>query len=138
MSYTYIFHNILEGWLLLVTVYGPIVILQLWNICLKNAQQGSSLTDHLVMIAKQKSKKVANKEKKKIDAQVLKKAHFQGKKSLATEKASEKAVIEEAKKTEKLRLVMKKMKKAQNAEKKQEDEIDDKCILHPNDLLNFL
>ncbi|KAI6041995.1 hypothetical protein EDC04DRAFT_2601296 [Pisolithus marmoratus] len=151
-------------------------ILQLWSTCLAKAQWDGSLTDCVSLIAKQKSEKTSNEEKK-ADAQALKDMHSQGKDALAAEKACitvEKVAAEEAKKTEKLRAAEeKKAKKAQDAELKwlakskgnptdiladstiqngldgfivdildeavgKQDETDGKCILHPNDLSNFL
>ncbi|KAI6041804.1 hypothetical protein EDC04DRAFT_2892688 [Pisolithus marmoratus] len=109
-----------DQWLLLATVYGPIVIPQLWSTCLAKAQWDGSLTDHVSLIAKQESEKMSNEEKKKADAQALKDMHSRGKDALAAEKAcitAEKVAAEEAKKTEKLRVAEeKKAKKAWDAE----------------------
>ncbi|KAL4067434.1 hypothetical protein V8B97DRAFT_2025005 [Scleroderma yunnanense] len=46
-----------DQWLLLATVYRPIAIPHLWNICLSDAQQYGLLTNCVTMIAKQESKK---------------------------------------------------------------------------------
>ncbi|KAI5980502.1 hypothetical protein EDC04DRAFT_2618428 [Pisolithus marmoratus] len=100
--------------------------------CLAKAQWDGSLTDCVSLIAKQKSEKTSNEEKK-ADAQALKDMHSQGKMPLL------------------LRRLVSLWRKQyhQNgldgfivdildeAVGKQ-DETDGKCILHPNDLSNFL
>ncbi|KAL4071542.1 hypothetical protein V8B97DRAFT_2023703 [Scleroderma yunnanense] len=45
-----------DQWLLLTTVYRPIAIPHLWNVCLLDAQQYGLLTNCMTMIAKQESK----------------------------------------------------------------------------------
>ncbi|KAL4073275.1 hypothetical protein V8B97DRAFT_2023066 [Scleroderma yunnanense] len=50
-----------DQWLLLATVYGPIAIPHLWNVCLSDAQQYGFLTNCVTMIAKQESEKLKGK-----------------------------------------------------------------------------
>ncbi|KIM59498.1 hypothetical protein SCLCIDRAFT_16493 [Scleroderma citrinum Foug A] len=61
-------------WLLLATLYGPIVIPQLWNTCLSDAAKEGPLTDRVALIAQQETEKTKNEEKQRENLQALKDA----------------------------------------------------------------
>ncbi|KIO14438.1 hypothetical protein M404DRAFT_1009458 [Pisolithus tinctorius Marx 270] len=104
-----------DQWLLLATVYGPIAIPQLWTVGLANAQQDGSLADRVALIAKQESEKKSKEAKKQSDAQALEDARSRGREAGVADTTM-----------------------ADAPDENQQDDIDGKCILHPDDPPNFL
>ncbi|KAN0094837.1 hypothetical protein V8E55_003124 [Tylopilus felleus] len=111
-----------DQWLLLATVYAPILIPQLWAACLPDENSQQILNDRLKTIAQLEAEKRANADRKDADADALKKAKVQGKEAFAAEKARiarEKAEIAERKKADRLRAQeAKKVEKARIAAEK--------------------
>ncbi|KAG9317973.1 hypothetical protein JVU11DRAFT_29 [Chiua virens] len=96
-----------DQWLLLVTVYGPIVIPQLWQSCLSQTADKETLNDRIKIIARQEAEKNADSNRQAANAEALKAAKVLGKEALAAEKAriaQEKAEADQAKKVERERV----------------------------------
>jgi hypothetical protein len=115
-----------DQWLLLSTVYGPIVVShggpyyvlltsclfciqipQLWSACLPETDGDTLLADRVALIARLEADKTVKTDKKMADRQALKDAKVLGKEAFAAEKAriaAEKVAAEEAKKVEKLKV----------------------------------
>ena len=86
-----------DQWLLLSTIYGPIVVSQvfylchddiepqttqipqLWSACLPNADSQQVLIDRVMLISHQEAEKTVQSAKKATDSQVLKAAKAKGK-----------------------------------------------------------
>ncbi|KAG1807702.1 hypothetical protein EV424DRAFT_1350598 [Suillus variegatus] len=96
-----------DQWLLLATVYGPIIIPQLWSSCLPTDMDDEILCQHVTMIKKAEADKEADVKSKAEQKATLAAAKKQGKDTLKAEKARiahEKLALSETKKQEKLRL----------------------------------
>ncbi|KAG1886831.1 uncharacterized protein F5891DRAFT_922731, partial [Suillus fuscotomentosus] len=96
-----------DQWLLLATVYGPIIIPQLWSSCLPTDMDDGILCQCVTMIKKAKADKEADAKSKAEQKATLAAAKKQGKEALEAEKARiahEKLALSEMKKQEKLRL----------------------------------
>ncbi|KAG1907550.1 uncharacterized protein F5891DRAFT_974250 [Suillus fuscotomentosus] len=110
-----------DQWLLLSTVYGPIIIPQLWSTCLPSDTDNQILQQHFAMIQRSEADKQAQATHKAEDKQALAEAKKRGKEAFEAEKAriaSQKLADAEAKKN-KLRLTaVKQAEKAQLAAEK--------------------
>ncbi|KAG1847269.1 hypothetical protein C8R48DRAFT_779257 [Suillus tomentosus] len=96
-----------DQWLLLATVYGPIIIPQLWSACLPSDADEQTLQNRVTMISKLDTEREAQAKGKANDRKALEEARKQGKDAYTAEKARialEKLTITEAKKQEKLRI----------------------------------
>ncbi|KIM51792.1 hypothetical protein SCLCIDRAFT_18301 [Scleroderma citrinum Foug A] len=104
-----------DQWLLLATLYGPIVIPQLWNTCLSDAAKEGPLTDCIALIAQQETKKTTNEEKQRenLQSKTQSRKATKGRADVdtATEEPSSGVQVEGA---------------------------ETGCLLHPQDPLNFL
>ncbi|KAG1735328.1 uncharacterized protein EDB91DRAFT_563011 [Suillus paluster] len=76
-----------DQWLLLSTVYGPIVIPQLWSACAPSADSNHILQDRVAQIERLKMEKTRQAEKKITERRALEAAKKQGKEAHALEKA---------------------------------------------------
>ncbi|KAG1826357.1 hypothetical protein EV424DRAFT_1345673 [Suillus variegatus] len=76
-----------DQWLLLSTVYGPIVIPQLWSACLPSADSDHILQDRVAQIERLETEKARQAEKKLADRRALDAAKKQGKEAYALERA---------------------------------------------------
>ncbi|KAG0705870.1 hypothetical protein DFH29DRAFT_996311 [Suillus ampliporus] len=76
-----------DQWLLLSTVYGPIVIPQLWSACLPSADSDQILQDRVAQIERIEIEKARQAEKKLMDRRALEAAKKQGKEAHALERA---------------------------------------------------
>ncbi|KAG2141058.1 hypothetical protein DEU56DRAFT_734574 [Suillus clintonianus] len=96
-----------DQWLLLATVYGPIVIPQLWSKCLPSDLDDHILQQRAAVIERAEADKEANAAQKAHDKQSLAEAKKKGKDAYEAEKtriANDKVNAAEAKKQEKLRI----------------------------------
>ncbi|KAG1810292.1 uncharacterized protein HD556DRAFT_1223274, partial [Suillus plorans] len=95
-----------DQWLLLSTVYGPIIIPQLWSACLLTDASGKVLNQHLDVIQRLETQKQVAASHKADNRKSLAEAKKQGMDAYALEKAriaQEKLALAEAKKTAKLK-----------------------------------
>ncbi|KAG2046041.1 hypothetical protein BDR06DRAFT_977775 [Suillus hirtellus] len=76
-----------DQWLLLSTVYSPIVIPQLWSACLPSTESNQILQDRVAQIERLETEKTRQAEKKMADQRALEEAKKQGKEAHALEKA---------------------------------------------------
>ncbi|KAG2338735.1 hypothetical protein BDR05DRAFT_951681 [Suillus weaverae] len=76
-----------DQWLLLSTVYGPIIIPQLWSTCLPSTESDQILQDCVVQIERLETEKARQAEKKIADQRALEEAKKQGKEAHTLEKA---------------------------------------------------
>ncbi|KAG1736838.1 uncharacterized protein EDB91DRAFT_1055457 [Suillus paluster] len=157
-----------DQWLLLSTVYGPIVIPQLWSACAPSADSNHILQDHVAQIERLKMEKTRQAEKKIVERRALEAAKKQGKEAHALEKARiarekeleaaakndtrlkaaaakqvEKVRIAAEKKAEKARISAEKKaarhrKKVPHVTDTGDEEEELKFGLHPDDPANFL
>ncbi|KAG1727380.1 uncharacterized protein EDB91DRAFT_1086451 [Suillus paluster] len=96
-----------DQWLLLATIYGPVIIPQLWSTCLPMDADNDILHHHVNAIKKAESEKQAQASFKANQKKALAAAKIQGKDAYEAEKAriaQEKLAIAEAKIQEKLRI----------------------------------
>ncbi|KAF8834357.1 hypothetical protein BDN67DRAFT_1016592 [Paxillus ammoniavirescens] len=94
-----------DQWLLLATVYGPIIIPQLWSLCLPEDTDDNILCHRVVIIEKLEAKNLQEATRKAVNKKALEEAKKLSKEALETEKAriaQENLAISEAKKQEKL------------------------------------
>ncbi|KAG2053857.1 hypothetical protein BDR06DRAFT_971950 [Suillus hirtellus] len=108
-----------DQWLLLSTVYGPII---LWSACLPSNTDNQMLQQHFAIIQRSEADKQAQATRKAKDKQALAEAKKCGKEAFEAEKAciaSQKLADAEAKKNKKLRLTtVKQAEKVQLTAKK--------------------
>ncbi|KAG1818070.1 uncharacterized protein BJ212DRAFT_1298920 [Suillus subaureus] len=76
-----------DQWLLLSTVYGPIVIPQLWSTCLPSCDSDQILQDCVAQIKQLETKKACQAEKKFANHMTLEAAKKQGKEAHILERA---------------------------------------------------
>lgn len=96
-----------DRWLLLATVYGPVVIPQLWSACLPEDASGEALHAHVQTITKAESEKQARVTQRAEHAKALLEAKKQGEgayEAMKLEIAQDKLKVAEAKKQEKLQI----------------------------------
>ncbi|KAG1727357.1 uncharacterized protein EDB91DRAFT_1086435 [Suillus paluster] len=97
-----------DQWLLLATVYGPVIIPQLWSTCLPMNADNDILHHRVNAIKKAESEKQAQASSKANQKKALAAVKIQGKDTYEAKKAriaQEKLAIAEAKTQEKLRIV---------------------------------
>ncbi|KAG2036333.1 hypothetical protein BDR03DRAFT_1011868 [Suillus americanus] len=105
-----------DQWLLLSTVYGPVIVPQLWSACLPSHADEELLNQQVALITQMEAEKVLQATLKMDEKNALAKAKKKGKEAYAAEKArimNEKAA---AKQAEKARLSAE--KKAQATQRK--------------------
>ncbi|KAG2142656.1 hypothetical protein BD769DRAFT_1662014 [Suillus cothurnatus] len=103
-----------DQWLLLTTVYGLIIIPQLWSSCLPTNSNNNILHQRITMIKKAEADKEADAKSKAKQKAALAAARKQGEEALEAEKAQiahEKLALSEVKKQEKLHLTAAKQAK---------------------------